>query len=156
MSVSETPPHTQEHEMPSIRKVQATNPHTGDVTVRTSKSKVYTHALVVKQNAQETFAIPAGTYTVPASRIQGRRISSYQFTLNTDDIVEGREESWAVRSFHTSFDAAAKAGRTEVSQSLNRHNDEKAVYGDAVAKATPMIGDFEVVEVEVLDEGFNA
>lgn len=76
--------------MPSIRKVQATNPHTGDVTVRTSKSKVYTHALVVKQNAQETFAIPAGT------------------------------------------------------------------YGDAVAKATPMIGDFEVVEVEVLDEGFNA
>ncbi|AXN53873.1 hypothetical protein SEA_RABINOVISH_40 [Mycobacterium phage Rabinovish] len=154
MSVSETL--TQEPEMSSTRKVQATNPHTGATTVRTSKSKVYTHALVVKQSAQESFILPAGTYTVPAKRVRGRHIRSYQTTLSFDEVVEAREESWAVWSFHTSYDAAAKAGRGEVSQSVTRNDEEKAIYGDLAAKRTPFIGDFEVVEVEVLDEGFNA
>ncbi|AON96803.1 hypothetical protein BI081_gp052 [Mycobacterium phage Tonenili] len=142
--------------MSSIRKVQATNPHTGVVTTRTSKSKVYTHALVVHHPAQEAYTIPAGTYVVPKKRIRGRTIASYTTNISSDIVYEAREASWSLLSFHTSYDAAAKAGRSEVSLAVTRNDEDKAVFGEHVANRTPFVDNFEVVEVEVLDEGFNA
>lgn len=142
--------------MSATRKVQATNPNNGQVVVRTSKSKVYTHALVVHQTAQDSFTIPAGTYTVPAKNVRGRRIRAYQHNISRDIVVEAREASSSIWSFHTSRAAAFKAGSAEVNRSEKADAEEHATYGDIAAARKPLVGKFEVVEVEVLDEGFNA
>jgi hypothetical protein len=142
--------------MSNIRRVQATNPHTGAVVDRQSKTKVYTHALVVHQSAQEAYTIPAGTYTVPAARLRGFNRKAYQQTLSRDYVSSARKASSAIWSFHTSFDAAFKAGNTERNRSLKNSAEEKATYGHLVDNERPLIERFEVVEVEVIDEGFNA
>lgn len=142
--------------MSKIRRVQATNPHTGYVVDRQSKTKVYTHALVLHHPAHEAFTIPAGTYTVPKKRIRGRNIPAWQTTHSVDRTTPARPESWSVRSFHTSFVAADKAGRSEVSGSQSSVDQNRAIYGAHVANDVPWSDRFEIVEVEVLDEGFNA
>lgn len=142
--------------MTNIRRVQATNPHTGDVTDRQSKTKVYTHALLVHQGAQEAYVIPAGTYTVPAARLRGFNRKAYQHTLSQDHFDPARDASSAIWSFHTSFGAAVKAGTAERNRSQKSVDEERATYGEHAVKARSLIERFEVVEVEVLDEGFNA
>lgn len=140
--------------MSNIRRVQATNPHTGTVVDRQSKTKVYTHALIVHHSAQEAYTIPAGTYTVPKKRIRGRNIPAYQTTLSKDSVDEARQESWSLITFHTSEVHAAKAGRAEVSKSQTYAAEERATF--PASKRVAWTDRFEVVEVEVLDEGFNA
>lgn len=142
--------------MSAIRRVQATNPHTGKVVDRQSKTKLYTHALMTHHPVEESYTIPAGTYTVPKKRIRGRNIPSYQHTISRDHVAKGHEESWGIISFHTSFAAADKAGRAAVSQSASSEAEAQAVYGDLVAKSQPWVDRYQVIEVEVLDEGFNA
>lgn len=138
--------------MGNTRTVQATGPD-GTVANRTSKSKVYTHALAIHFPPQDGYTVPAGTYTVPKKRIRGRNIPAYQTTVSQDVVVPGQDESFGVISFHTSWDAANKAGQTYINTAAASAADERATFGvDARSIATG----WRVVEVEVLDEGFNA
>lgn len=130
------------------RKVQATNPFTGGVVTRGSKTMHYTHALVIQTSAQESYTIPAGSYTVPAKRIRGFRVPSHVHTLSRDLVDPAREESWGIISFHQSEQAARKAGQAAVSKSASHNAEAVAIYGDLMTNSRPLYVGFTTVEVE--------
>lgn len=129
----------------TIRVVQATHPKTGDTITRQSRTMHYTHALIAHYNAVPAYTIPAGTYRVPAKRIRGRNIRPYNFTMSTDSVHEAREAGWGWVSFHTSLEAADKAGRALVSKSASVVAEQQATFGD-LHPGVPRVCSYEIVE----------
>lgn len=131
----------------SIRVVAATNPVTGEAVTRQSKTKHYTHALVVHWNAIPAHTVPAGTYTHPAKRIRGRNIPAYTSTLSRDSVAQAQEAGASVISFHEGREAADKAGRAYVSKCASSLAESRSVFGDLVPNI-PMASRYQIVEVE--------
>lgn len=129
----------------TVRVVQATHPETGDTITRQSRTMHYTHALIAHYSAIPAYTIPAGTYRVPAKRIRGRNIRSYSYTMLTDSVHEAKEAGWGWVSFHTSLEAAHKAGRALVSKSASVVAEQKEIYGD-LHPGVPRVVSYELVE----------
>lgn len=130
--------------MTTTRKVAATDPHTGKVVTRGSKTMTYTHALLIHFNERAEVTIPAGTYTEPAKRIKGRNIPAYTFTRKEDVSYPAEVASTGFVSFHQGREAADKAGRAWVSKCMNGAAETRATFG---IDWTPTASRYEIIEV---------
>lgn len=128
----------------SVRVVEATKD--GKSITRQSRTMHYTHALVVLYRDIPAYTIPAGTYTVPAKRIRGRNIRSYETTLSRDSVHEAEKAGWGWVSFHQSREAADKAGRAYVSRSASNAAESKAIFGDHHPGLPSVVG-YEIIDV---------